>query len=357
MATIRDIARESGVSIGAVSRILNDDPSLSVTEETRQRVMEVVKKLEYHPLHHRGGRRKRRKTIGIVMTLSPQQEVNDPYFMIIREGVEQQAEKMGFTIGSLFRGMGSMADSQSSDNPQEFDGLVVIGHASSKEIASLFPNVKYVVFVDYRPQTVKYDSVLAELGNATRNLIDYLRSLGHEKIGFIGGVDRAQSLDKHGTETFPQQPEARHEAFCNYMKELGIFQEKYVYQFATWTSEVGYRGMKDIVVQGDLPDAFIIANDMMAIGALGALREEGVKVPQDVALVSFNDMTAAAYMHPALTTVHLYAKELGEQAIKMLLDQMAGRSYPVSQVMPTKLVIRETCGGKPGNSIYEDYII
>lgn len=356
MATIRELARESGVSIGAVSRILNGDPSLSVAEETRQHVWDVAKKMDYQPVHRKGTRKSQRKTLGIIMTVSPQQETNDPYFMIIREGVERQAEKMGFIITRLFRGIESVMAAALEEEPQGFDCLVIIGHLASAEIEAFFPRVKYVVFVDHRPQTRKYDSVSSELGHATRNLIDYFCRLNYKKIGFIGGTDCAMPLNGDGSEEPQPKPEARHTAFCRYMKELGIFEERYVYQFEAWTSKTGYESMKDIMKKGDLPEAFIVANDMMAIGALGALREGGIGIPEDIALASFNDMTAAAYMHPSLTSVHIYAKEMGEQAIKMLLDQMDGRKYPVSQILPTKLMIRATTGGQ-SDSRYEDYVI
>ena len=96
-----------------------------------------------------------------------------------------------------------------------------------------------MVFVDHRPQTRKYDSVSSELGHATRNLIDYFCSLNYKKIGFIGGTDCAMPLNGDGSEEPQPKPEARHTAFCRYMKELGIFEERYVYQFEAWTSKTG----------------------------------------------------------------------------------------------------------------------
>ena len=356
MATIRDIAKQAGVSIGAVSRILNDDPTLSVTEETRQRVQDIVKEVGYRPVHRRSrGSKSRRWNIGLILARSQQQEINDPYFIIVREGVEQQAEEMGFAIGSIFRGVGSVLNDSEEQDRRSLDGLVVIGNVASAEVKRLLPEVEHVIFVDHRPREKSFDSVLSDLNHATENVLEYLAGLGYQKIGFLGGIERAVSLEK--TEENAEELEKRRETYIAWMKEKGWFDKSLLYSVTGWTSEEGYAFMQELAARKNLPEVFVMANDMLAIGALSALRDAGVKVPEDMAMVSFNDMNAAAYMHPALTTVHIYAEEMGRQAVKLLADRMEGRTYPVSLVLPTQLVIRESCGRNEKSGAFEKFIL
>ena len=350
MATIRDIAKRAGVSIGAVSRILNDDPTLSVQAETRERVLRTAAKLDYkRPLRH--DKTKRRLTIALIMAHSRQQEMTDPYFMSIREGIERQAEKSGFTIGCSFRGLGSLTLEESSRVAQDTDGIVVIGYVDAREIHTLFPKVDNVVFVDYQPDFAGYDAVVADLEHATVNAVDYLVNRGNRKIGFLGGPKRQVSLE--GRNDRVESVEERAHAFQHHMKELDLYDESLFYLLSDWGSDFGYQAMKDILQSGrHLPDAFLVASDMLAMGVLKALGEQGIQVPEQMQVLSFNDMQGAAFLHPSLTSVHIYAREMGIQAVKLLYERIhSSRDYPVSLTLPTQLMIRESTGGE-SNTVY-----
>jgi LacI family transcriptional regulator len=350
MATIRDIAKRAEVSIGAVSRILNDDPTLSVQAETRERVLRIAAELDYKPPIRRD-KTKQRLTLALIMAHSRQQEMTDPYFMSIREGVEWQAEKSGFTIGCSFRGLGSLTLEECNRVAQDTDGIIVIGYVDAKEIHALFPKMDHVVFVDYQPDFASYDAVVADLVHATENAIDYLASCGNRKIGFLGGPKRQVSLEGH-TDCV-ESVEERANTFQQHMKALDLYDESQFHLLSDWGSDFGYQAMKDILQSDqELPDAFLVASDMLAMGVLKALGEQGLNVPEQVRVLSFNDMQGAAFLHPSLTSVHIYAREMGIQAVKLLYDRIhSSREYPVSLTLPTKLMIRESTGGEV-NTVY-----
>ena len=353
--TIRDVARVAGVSVGAISRILNNDPSLIVTEETRQLVWDVVRKMHYKPLRHR---RKVNavKKLAVFIATSNEEEVRDPYWALVREGVEQQAEQLGYIVSKSVRKNGNFMEFAHECAVNEIDGILAIGSITSDTIKHFVPDVPHIVFISYRPKDSAFDSIWSDLETATRNIIDYFLSEDYHSIGFIGGVERALSINEAGLVSYIENIDPRMHAYCKYMKKLDLYQESNLYIADTWDSEEGYKVMKKVLSQKNFPQAMIIANDMMAIGALSAIQESGLHVPDDMAIISFNDIQAASCMHPPLTTVRIAAKEMGIQAVKLLESRFDGRDYPVSKILPTRLIIRGSCGGNPGNA-FERYIL
>lgn len=126
-------------------------------------------------------------------------------------------------------------------------------------------------------------------------------------------------------------------------KKIENTQDSYVGEF---TLSDGYALMQQAIAGGNLPQAFFIASDSMAVGALRALQEKNIKVPEDVAIVSFNDIEMAAYVNPPLTTVKVHTEQMGSVAVKLLLDRLAGREIPLKVTVPTELIVRESCGAK-----------
>ena len=158
MATMRDVAKQAGVSMSAVSRILNQDPSLSVTEETRHRVMDAVRQLGYKLPIKRSAASHIGRSILLIMSLSEQEQHADTYFLHIREGIERQADLLGVRIGGIFRGLDSLTPEESQVLQRENDGILVVGNIKPQEIQELFPEVEPVVFVDYKVEMNSYDT-------------------------------------------------------------------------------------------------------------------------------------------------------------------------------------------------------
>ncbi len=126
------------------------------------------------------------------------------------------------------------------------------------------------------------------------------------------------------------------------MKEKALFREDYIYVSSQFLVGNGYECMKDLLEVEDRPTALFVASDAMAIGAIRAAHEAQLRVPDDISIVSFNDVEMAAFTQPSLTTVKVYTEEMGRAAVKLVLDQLGGRSIPIKVVLPTNLVIRES---------------
>ncbi|MCF2944853.1 LacI family DNA-binding transcriptional regulator [Paenibacillus tarimensis] len=341
MATIKDIALKAGVSAATVSRVLNNDPALSVSEETRGRIFAIAEEMGYKPSRLRRQKRVKelaRQEIGLLMWSSPEQEREDPYFSAIRRGIELHGEELGIAVSKIIRGSAPL-------DPmlfQQLDGLIVIGSIDHEDVLKQLGREDRVVFVNHSIQRPGCDSVNLHFEEAVGSVIDHLVSLGHRRIGYIGGYDWIHYLgDEAGGR---QVAEARRIYTERMLTEKGLLNPELVLE-GDWTTTSGYRLMKQLLASGERPTACFIASDPMAIGALRALQEEGIQVPAEMAVVGFDDIEVAAYVNPPLTTVKVYTDQMGRSAVQLLLERLEGREAAIHATVGTRLIIRESCGG------------
>lgn len=323
MATIKDIAERAGVSIATVSRVLNYDASLSVSDETKKRVFEAAEELSYRK---KNVRRPAGLKIALVNWYTEKEELDDLYYMSIRLGVENRCEAHSIQITKLYE-----------DSPQAAErvqGIVAIGKFSPKQVEELRKISEQIVFVDCSPDDDVFDSVVSDFHKATENVLQHFLSHGHTKIGYIGG-----------RETYKDQSskieDPRSESFEQFLTEKGYFNEAYVH-IGAFSVNDGYRLMKEAIREHgeDLPTAFFVGNDSMAIGCLRALQEEGIAVPGRVNIIGVNDISISKYVFPPLSTVKVYTELMGETAVDLLLERLADRHVPKKVVLSTKLEIR-----------------
>ena len=344
MATIRDVARAAEVSAATVSRVLSGDPTLSVQAETRKRVLETAERLGYQKPQRRSDEREARRprhTYALLMVLSAVEESADTYFMAIREGIESEAARLGLAAVGICRGELDLAAAERARIEAEADGLIAIGSFDALSVRAAFPETPHVVFVDFVPEVNPgYDVVHMDLAHATRNAIDYLHESGSEHILFLGGPRNVTS--SHGKAAAFSQEE-RAAAFVAHMQDIGCFEPSLMMPLCSWSREEAYEAVRGTLAGGTPVDAIIAASDTLAIGARRAVSDAGRSVPGDIRVLGFNDMKGAAYLHPSLTSVHLYAREMGEAAARMLAERIDGRRIvPELLTMPTKLVVRES---------------
>ena len=338
MTTIKDIANRSKVSTATVSRVLNNDETLAVTEETRQRIFQIAEELGYKTVKNRRIEKNSKKDnplrIGVLVCQTPEEELSDPYFLAIRQGAEQECRDQGLPTPEIFR----LNQLSSGDLNKKVDALVVIGRLNEEAIGQYTSKTKNIVYIDYSPNEEKYDSVVIDFEKATNQIIDHLFNQGHQRIGYIGGRQ-----GEHFTEEKRYVDDMRERTFEERMKKEGLFQPKDVY-VGTYTMSQGYKLMKKAIGIGDLPNAFFIASDPMAIGSLRALQESGIEVPGQISLVGFDDIEMAKFASSPLTTMRVHTEHMGRTGIKLLLDRVKGREIPLKVVVPTQLIIRESCG-------------
>jgi LacI family transcriptional regulator len=330
VATIREIAAKANVSSVTVSRVLNRDQAFSVSDDTRQRIFAIAEELNYKTPRERKGKNtvaaNNDARIGTVIFLTEQQEEGDAYFSSIREGIEKECIAAGITTTKVLR-------LSQYGNPDlvinNIEGAIVIG-GSLDNITPIINQVENIVLVDYAPDVEKFDSVIIDFERATKLALDHLIKAGHKAIGFMGGR-KSDGQDE------------RHHYYEAIMKENGIYDPEHVY-IGEWYTTEGYISMQRIIEKGSLPTAFFFASDSLAIGALRALQEAGISVPQKIAVVGFDDVPMSAYVNPSLTTVKIQTEMMGRMAVKLLLDQINGREIAVQVTIPAKLIIRDSCG-------------
>lgn len=332
MVKMKDIAEKANVSISTVSRVLNYDPSISVTDETRKRIFEIAQELNYKTLRQRNGKSaKESYRIGLVSWYSDREEMLDPYYMAIRLGVEKECFQHGIDLTKLF--VDSNEGTQDLSG-KPLDGLIAIGRFEKEDLKQFPDQIAHIVFVDSSPDEQHYDSVVIDLERAVAEIINYLIERGHTRIGYIGGKNEVNNR--------PVQDE-REKAFIEQLASLGLYNPEYVFTSKHLYAEDGYQLMHKAIQSNQLPSAFFVENDSMAIGALRAMHEANLKVPQDVSIIGFNDIATSAFLQPSLTTMKVHMEYMGETAVELLLERMMmKRTIAKKVVLATQLVERES---------------
>jgi LacI family transcriptional regulator len=326
MATLKDIAKAVGMSPATVSRVLNLDQTLSVSAKTRQIILETAEALHYEPPRTRNrANLQGLSKIALVHYLRPEQELVDPYYVALRLGIESRCQALKIETVKVYH-----ADRQpEAVLLQGASGIIAIGRHDDSEIAWLKRHNRNIVFADFSPPTDEFDSVESDLMLAMRKLLRALTEAGYKRIGFAGWVDVYDGIPS-------QLPEKRCRAYMQWAKEAGMFDPRFCLT-GSKTEESGYHLALKMLQEPDRPEALITANDNMAVGAYRAIHELGLRIPEDIAVASFNDISGAQFMNPALTTVHLAAQEIGETAVELLLEQVGGRQLRKRLVLGTSL--------------------
>lgn len=332
MVTLKQIASAVGVSQATVSRVLNFDSTLSVSPQTRQAIIETAEAMNYAtPRARQKARADREESpikIVLVHFLRPDQEFADPYYVAMRLGIESRCAALKAETVKVYH-------SESLPDPEIIaaaTGVIAVGMLEEDHVAFLKTHAKHLVFADYTPPDEEIDAVESDFAIATRKLLAALYQAGYRRIGFVGWQVRN---DKGGF----RAREKRHVAFIDWMQEHGIYDPDFC-QVDWNTEESGYRLTQAVLSRPNRPEALICGNDNMAVGAYRAVHELGLRIPQDLAVVSFNDISVAQFLNPPLSTVHLPAAEIGETAVDMLLERIAGRQISKRSLLAARMIWR-----------------
>ncbi|WP_026581455.1 LacI family DNA-binding transcriptional regulator [Bacillus sp. J33] len=325
MATIKDIADLAKVSITTVSRVLNYDETLNVSPETRRRVFEAAEELAYEVISKKKSRSKRK--IGLYYSYSLEEELVDTYYLSIRVALEKKLKSKGIDIYRIGK-------NETKKSLAKIDGIICLGTFKKEDIEFIKEFDKACVFVDSNPDPSFFDSVVIDFNSATTSALNYLIELGHKNIGFIGGVD---------TDMFGNRfKDLRQDVFEKYLKEKNIYREEFV-RIGGYNPKDGYNILKEMLQNENRPTALFVANDTIAVGCYKAAYELGVKIPDELSIVGFNDVASAQYMVPPLTTIKLYTEIMGETAVDLLLEKISSRREVCKKVtIHTKLIVRES---------------
>jgi len=323
MAKLKDIANMTGFSVATVSRVLNHDDSFNVSEKTRTKVLDAAAKLNYLTL----AQRKRDKIlIGLAYWYTSADEMIDAHYLSIRSSIEEHCDANDVELKLFYLHEKNMDDMQQA----HLDGLIALGKYSETELKRLKQLNNNFVLVDCDTDLPEIDVVMVDLTAATKQAIAHIEERGITSMGFIGGIE--STLDGEIVTDYKFET----------VKNVAAVDAQSIY-LGRLTPESGYDIMKNIIKSNALKQAYIVATDVIAIGCMRALSEHQIRVPNDVSIVSFNNMYISKYLVPALTTVDLNAEQLGIAAIETMLERIKNkRTIAKKTLLPTELMVRET---------------
>jgi LacI family transcriptional regulator len=333
-SNIRDVAKLAGVSIATVSLVLNNKPGIK--EETKRKVLAAAKKLNYIPnIHAKRLFTKRTGCIGLIFASHIDDVLSNVVYSRVFRGASKFAEKKEYNLISVY-GEKEFIETHSLPRivlERQADGFLLIGRGISRDFAYALKeqNVPLASVVSLFENS-NIPTVSPAFKEGTYIGVRYLASLGHRGIAFIDSPFEYWSSGM------------RLEGYRAALLEGGIgFKEELVFE-SDLTAEGGYVATKKLLEGKVGFTAISAANDATAIGAIKSLKETGLKVPEDVSVVGFDDIELSVYSDPPLTTVWVPWEEVGSVAVEVLLDVING-SYDGKKIveLPVKLVVRESC--------------
>lgn len=335
MANIYDVAKEAGVSISTVSRVIQG--ASNVLPETRVRIEEAIHKLDYHP--NRLAQQFRTQQTKMVLVIFP--EIGNPFFAEILSGIESVAAKNNYTVLLVdSHGEPSIESKCYGMLSQKLvDGIITfsigIPKDELKQLVTQYPiviGIRY--FADNTVPNVTIDNI-----KAIKDITSYMLNLGHKKVCYLAGPADVPIYQD------------RVNGYLEALKERGLPLDRKLIVNCVPSVQGGYDAVSSLL-RGENPkfSALVASGDTMAIGAIRALNDFGKKVPEDVAVSGFDDVELAALFSPPLTTVRQPKHQIGVRTAEKLLDIIAGKSQVTSRdVLSYELVIRESSGGFVGN--------
>jgi DNA-binding LacI/PurR family transcriptional regulator len=333
--TSSEVAREAGVSRTTVSFVLNNAPNTGIPEETRRKVLAAAARLKYHP--NVTGRRLasgRTETIGFVMHQSPDRAAADLFLPQVLLGLVNITRENAYHI---------LLHPVDPDNPADdysdliyeghVDGIILSGPQQHEPEAVALHEQGYPIVVTGRLRE-GIACVDADNYQGAQLATNHLLALGHRRIGLITNAPRIYLSSKE-----------RYQGYCDALLAAGITPEETIVHEGFFTSSSGFQAMSALLDGPERPTAVFVASDVVAFGAVQAAKIRGLAIPQDLAVVGFDDISITHYVEPPLTSVCLPAYHLGWHAGQMLL-QLISKEPPASllRLLPSELVVRQSCG-------------
>ena len=320
MATLKEISNLTGLSSATVSRILNSDPTLSVKDETKRKVLEVAEKIGYR-VSSKINLQEQLHFLAL-FNYSEELEFNDPYYLSIRFSIEEECKNLDIHLDKIYNGNIGIAE-------KKYSGILCIGQFNDIQIKKIQKISNNIIFID-SCNNRDFDCITADLKEISECIVDFFIQCNYKKIGYIGGRDFENVLDE------------REEAFIKYSLLKRVVDEDNFY-VGDFTSSSGYNLAKTMIANKNLPDALFIANDSIALGVLKALNENKINIPNQIAIISINDIPASSFSFPALSTIKIHSDLMGSQSVRILKDKIESNSTnPLKITVPFSLILRET---------------
>lgn len=331
MTTIRDVAELANVSISTVSRALSGN--VPVNEETRQRVLYAVEKLNYKPNVFAKGLKGGKSNM--IALLIP--NISNPIYSVFARGVESAARKEGFNVILCNTDENEKIEAQYLQNlgKQWIDGVILATTVGKGEQLDALKKNNIPVVAVFRGNRFNIDQILVENKKGAYEMVKYLIGRGDRKIVMVNG---RQNIDLF---------RERYEGYAQALAEEGIeLDPSLVLELANEDYGSTFRAVSELLERGIRPDAIFASSDPIAYGVMNALFEHGLRIPEDVSVAGFDNLQESGYMRPALTTVSQPLHKMGVLAANCLIEQImqTGTAAKAPKVyrMNTKLIIRNS---------------
>ncbi len=334
--TLKEIAREAGVSISTVSRVVNNNTPGAASKEVQDRIWEIVRRTGYAPnsaaRNLKMGEKKAAQTASrsiACLFARTTDTVTDLFFSSLARSIEQEAFKQNYVLKYSFSAFDINHPGTFrliSDN--HVDGVVILGRCD-KQLLSLLKNYfNYLVYTGLNNLEAKYDQIICDGHQAALTATNYLIGLGHRRIAYIGET----------------KSENRYNGYCEALSAHKLLLRREWVANVPLSSDGGYQGAKRLLEAGCDATACFCSNDITAMGAMKAFHESGLHIPKDISVISIDDIDTAQYLTPMLTTVHIPVEEMGQMTAKILIDRMeGGHRLPVKIDLPFYIAVRESC--------------
>ncbi len=339
--SIKDVAKEAGVSATTVSYVLNRTPSETISSETTQRVLEAARKLNYVPnLNARSLSSRKSNLIGVLI---PQTEpgkefmFSNPFYGELLSSIEYTARQNGYHL--LLSGTQEDQDYVSVARNRGVDGIIIVGTYPGKNLEALKTIDVPIVLVDSYVKDDAFLTIGIEDRDGARMATEYLIANGHRQIAFISG-----SIREHGVNS------KRYQGFCAAMSAAGLTVAEQDVYAGTVDYEYGLQAAQEYLRRGKKQTAAFVTADVISMGLLKGLLEQGLHIPDDLSIVSFDDVYLAQMSYPSLTTIHQNISEKGAKAVQLILDAVqSGQKEHSECILPLRLVERKSVKRRDAN--------
>jgi LacI family transcriptional regulator len=328
-ASIKDVAKEAGVSIATVSRVLNDVDV--VNEETKKKVQDAIKKLGYRPnIVARSLKTQKSRTIGIIIP-----DISNQFYPEIVRGAEDVANIYNYNIMLCNTDLDPDKEMEYLRVLKEkmVDGVIYMSNSLEPAVIELVKSLEMpVVLVETTDKENTFPSVTIDNEKGAVDATEYLIGNGNKKIAYIGTHEDAVNAAAF-----------RFTGYKAALEKNGIEFDKKLCYFGGLKANDGYEGIKEVIKNSEV-DAVFCASDELAMGVINALREEGRRVPEDIDVMGFNDIYSASIFYPKLTTVVQPMYDMGSVGMRMLIKSINGAELVQHHfILPHEIVKRDSC--------------
>jgi len=328
MVTIRDVAKEAGVAISTVSNVLNNVDVVS--EDTKRRVLESVENLKYVPnMNARFLKSNKNNTVGLFLS-----SIQGDFYRMLTQAVHMQCKLKNYLLNIYISNENTSEEIYSMIISSGVEGAIVFNERLHDEYINRIAMTNMpIVFIAKEYTGNNMSSVIIDNYEGGTTAMEYLIRQGHRRIGYVHGVPNVDD-------------EARYQAYIDVLKKYNLPLDESIILRGYFEFALAYSEMRVLLLNNvKLPDAFFCANDEMAWGCISALTEAGIKVPDQVSVIGYDDITLSSYYTPALTTIHSPVTELGNASAAELfrLLEAEENGEGIMTFLSPSLIVRDSC--------------